>query len=38
MTTSLLTAKLYIPSPRPNLAPRACLIGKLGEGLAVLAE
>lgn len=38
MTTPLLTTKLYIPPPRPNLVPRACLIGKLGEGPAVLAE
>jgi LuxR family maltose regulon positive regulatory protein len=33
MTTSLLTTKLYIPPPRPNLVPRPGLIQRLDEGL-----
>lgn len=35
MTTPLLTAKLSIPPPRPNLVPRDRLISKLEEGLAL---
>jgi hypothetical protein len=38
MTTSLLTAKLFTRSLRPNLVPRACPIAKMGEGLADRAE
>ncbi len=30
----LLTTKLYIPPPRPNLVPRPCLMKLLDEGLA----
>lgn len=33
MDTSLLTTKLYIPPPRPNLVPRRRLIHRLDEGL-----
>jgi LuxR family maltose regulon positive regulatory protein len=33
MVTLLLTTKLYIPAPRPNLVPRPNLIQRLGEGL-----
>lgn len=33
MTTTLLTTKLYIPSPRPSLVPRPRLIERLDEGL-----
>lgn len=32
MTTSLLTTKLYIPPPRPNLVPRPGLIQRLDAG------
>jgi LuxR family maltose regulon positive regulatory protein len=33
MTTPLLTAKLYIPPPRPNLVPRPGLFQQMDEGL-----
>jgi len=33
MDTSLLTTKLYVPPPRPNLVPRPRLIERLNEGL-----
>ena len=33
MPTPLLTTKLYIPPPRPNLVPRPRLIERLNEGL-----
>ena len=33
MTTPLLTTKLYIPPPRPNLVPRPRLVERLDEGL-----
>jgi LuxR family maltose regulon positive regulatory protein len=33
MTTTLLTTKLYIPPPRPNLVPRPHLVERLDEGL-----
>jgi LuxR family maltose regulon positive regulatory protein len=33
MTTPLLTTKLYIPPPRPNLVERPRLIERLNEGL-----
>jgi len=33
MTTLLLTTKLYIPPPRPNLVPRPRLIERLNAGL-----
>jgi LuxR family maltose regulon positive regulatory protein len=33
VTTPLLTTKLYIPSPRPNLVPRSRLIRRLDKGL-----
>jgi hypothetical protein len=33
MSTPLLTTKLYIPPPRPNLVPRPCLIERLNAGL-----
>jgi LuxR family maltose regulon positive regulatory protein len=33
VTTSLLTTKLYVPPPRPNLVPRPHLIERLDEGL-----
>jgi LuxR family maltose regulon positive regulatory protein len=33
MATPLLRTKLYIPPPRPNLVPRAHLVGRLDEGL-----
>jgi LuxR family maltose regulon positive regulatory protein len=33
MTTPLLTTKLYIPPPRPNLVPRPRLIERLEEGV-----
>jgi len=33
MTTPLLTTKLYIPPPRPDLVPRGRLIRRLDEGL-----
>jgi LuxR family maltose regulon positive regulatory protein len=33
MTTPLLTTKLYIPPPRPNLVPRPRLIQRLDQGL-----
>ncbi len=33
MTTPLLTTKLYIPPPRPNLIPRPRLVERLDEGL-----
>jgi LuxR family maltose regulon positive regulatory protein len=35
MTTALLTTKLYIPSPRPNLVPRPRLLRRLDEGLSL---
>jgi LuxR family maltose regulon positive regulatory protein len=33
MDSPLLTTKLYIPRPRPNMVPRPRLIGRLDEGL-----
>jgi len=33
MNTSLLSTKLYIPPPRPNLVPRPRLVERLDEGL-----
>ncbi|MBE9472386.1 MAG: hypothetical protein IMY75_09800, partial [Chloroflexi bacterium] len=33
MATPLLTTKLYIPPPRPNLVPRPRLIERLNAGL-----
>lgn len=33
MATPLLTTKLHIPPPRPNLVPRPRLIQRLDEGL-----
>ncbi len=33
MSTPLLTTKLYVPPPRPNLVPRARLVQRLKEGL-----
>jgi LuxR family maltose regulon positive regulatory protein len=33
VTTPLLTAKLYIPPPRPNLVPRPRLVEQMNEGL-----
>ncbi|MBN1812574.1 MAG: tetratricopeptide repeat protein [Anaerolineae bacterium] len=33
MKVPLLTTKLYVPSPRPNLVPRAHLIKRLDDGL-----
>jgi len=33
MTTSLLTTKLFIPPPRPELVPRPLLINQLNKGL-----
>ena len=33
MTTFILTTKLYIPPPRPNLVERSHLIERLDEGL-----
>jgi LuxR family maltose regulon positive regulatory protein len=33
MSSPLLTTKLYIPPPRPNLVPRPRLIERLNEGL-----
>jgi LuxR family maltose regulon positive regulatory protein len=33
MDVSILTTKLYIPPPRPNLVPRPRLVGRLDEGL-----
>ena len=33
MTTPILATKLYIPPPRPELVPRAQLIGRLNKGL-----
>ena len=33
MSTPLLTTKLFVPPPRPNLVPRPRLIRRLDEGL-----
>jgi LuxR family maltose regulon positive regulatory protein len=33
VTTPLLTTKLYIPPPRPNLVPRPRLVARMDEGL-----
>ena len=33
MSTPLLATKLYLPSPRPDVVPRPCLIARLDEGL-----
>jgi len=35
MTTPILTTKLYIPPPRPNLVPRPRLIERLDKGLGL---
>ena len=35
MTIPLLTTKLYIPPPRPNLVPRPRLVERLDEGLCL---
>jgi hypothetical protein len=34
MSIPLLTTKLYIPSPRPNLVPRPKLINRISEGIS----
>ena len=34
MSIPLLTTKLYIPTPRPNLVPRPKLINRISEGIS----